>query len=53
MAERGGQLGNQNATKNRPWRAAIDRALEKKSRVDQIDALRIEELPSHIPKSAI
>lgn len=39
MAERGGQLGNQNAVKNRPWRLAIDRALEKKSKVEQIDAL--------------
>ena len=39
MAERGAQPGNQNAVKNRPWRQAIDRALEKKSRVDQIEAL--------------
>ena len=41
MAERGGQPGNQNATKNRPWRMAIDRALEKKSRVEQIEALDV------------
>ena len=39
MAERGGQPGNSNAVKNRPWRLAIDRALEKKSRVDKIEAL--------------
>ena len=41
MAERGAQPGNQNAIKNRPWRLAIDRALEQKSRVDQIDALTV------------
>lgn len=41
MAERGGQPGNTNATKNRPWRLALDRALEKKSRVDQIEALDV------------
>lgn len=27
MAERGGQPGNDNATKSKPWRAALDRAL--------------------------
>jgi len=27
MAERGGQPGNDNATKSKPWRAAIERAL--------------------------
>ncbi len=41
MAERGAPLGNHNATKNRPWRLAIERALEKKSRVDQIEALDV------------
>ena len=41
MAERGGQPGNLNASKNRPWRDAIDRALKKKSRVDQIEALDV------------
>lgn len=39
MAERGGQPGNNNAAKNRPWREAVSRALAKKSRVDQIEAL--------------
>ncbi len=39
MAERGAPLGNKNAVKNRPWRLAIDRALEKKSRVEQIEVL--------------
>ena len=39
MAERGAPLGNTNATKNRPWRLAIDRILEKKSRVEQVHAL--------------
>jgi len=36
MAERGGQPGNSNATKGKPWRDAIDRALAKreKSRID-------------------
>ena len=29
MAERGGQEGNTNATKNRPWRDAINRALAR------------------------
>ncbi len=27
MAERGGQPGNDNATKNKPWRQALDRAI--------------------------
>lgn len=27
MADRGGQPGNDNATKSKPWRAALDRAL--------------------------
>lgn len=27
MAESGAQPGNQNATKNKPWRAALDRAI--------------------------
>ena len=39
MPERGGQPGNTNATKNRPWRLAIDRALERKSRVEQVEIL--------------
>ena len=41
MAERGAQPGNQNAVKNRPWRRAIDRALEKKSLVEKNDALEL------------
>lgn len=41
MAERGGQPGNNNASKGRPWRDAIGRALAKKSRVEQIEALDV------------
>lgn len=29
MAERGGQLGNNNPGKNKPWRESIDRALKE------------------------
>jgi hypothetical protein len=41
MAERGGQPGNNNASKGKPWRDAIDRALaaREKSRVDGKKAL--------------
>jgi hypothetical protein len=41
MAKRGGQPGNNNATKGKPWRDAIDRALaaREKSRVDGKKAL--------------
>lgn len=39
MAERGGQPGNKNGSKNAPWRSAIERALAKRSRVDQHEAL--------------
>lgn len=39
MAERGGQPGNQNATKSKPWIRAIERALAKRSKVDQLEAL--------------
>ena len=44
MAKRGGQPGNQNAARGRPWRDAINRALSlrTKSRVDgkrELDAL--------------
>lgn len=39
MAERGGQPGNTNATKNRPWAQAIQRALRKRSKSDQLEAL--------------
>lgn len=39
MAQSGGQPGNQNATKNRPWAQAIQRALRKRSKSDQIEAL--------------
>ena len=34
-------VGNQNATKNRPWRDAIERAMKRKSRVDQMEALDV------------
>lgn len=39
MATSGGQPGNQNSAKGRPWRAAIERALAERSRKDQRDAL--------------
>ena len=32
-------LGNQNAVRAKRWSMAIDRALEKRSRVDQVEAL--------------
>lgn len=35
----GAPLGNSNATKGKPWAAAIARALAKRSRVDQKEAL--------------
>lgn len=35
----GAPIGNKNASKNRLWSDAIKRALSKRSRVDQIDAL--------------
>lgn len=37
--ERGGQPGNQNAAKGRMWRDAIQRALRKRSKSDQVEAL--------------
>lgn len=37
--ERGGQPGNQNAARGRIWRDAILRALAKRSKKDQVDAL--------------
>ena len=39
MAERGGQPGNHNASKNRPWRQAIERALARRSKASQTEAL--------------
>lgn len=39
MAKRGAQLGNQNAVHDKPWRRAIDRALRKRSRTGQMEAL--------------
>lgn len=35
----GAPIGNQNARKGKPWQAAINRALEKRSKVDQMHAL--------------
>ena len=42
MATSGGQLGNNNAGKNKPWREAIAWALEKhkRSQTDRAQALR-------------
>lgn len=37
--DRGGQPGNQNATRGRVWRDAINRALEKRSKAEQIEAI--------------
>jgi hypothetical protein len=39
MADIGGQPGNQNAAKGRRWQAAIDRALERRSKADGIAEL--------------
>lgn len=39
MAERGGQLGNQNAVKAKRWQLAIDAALETRSRAEGVEAL--------------
>lgn len=39
MAKIGGQLGNQNASKGRPWTAALQRALKTRSLAKQRDAL--------------
>jgi hypothetical protein len=35
MADRGGQLGNQNAARAKVWRAAIMRALERRKPADE------------------
>lgn len=35
----GGQPGNTNASKGKPWQQAIERALRKRSRTDQLEAL--------------
>ena len=39
MAKKGAQQGNTNATKNKPWQAALERALKKRSLKLQRDAL--------------
>jgi len=39
MAEKGGQPGNNNATKGKPWRDAINRALKKRSVTGRAAAL--------------
>lgn len=35
----GAPVGNQNAAKGRVWRAAIERALERRSKADQVAAV--------------
>ena len=35
----GAPYGNSNSSKGRPWKAAIDRALKKRSKVDESEAL--------------
>jgi hypothetical protein len=47
MAEKGGQPGNQNAARAKVWRAAIERALDRRSAsrtdgIKEIDALADE-----------
>ncbi len=37
--ERGGQPGNQNASKGKPWAQAIERALAKRSKGEMVAAL--------------
>lgn len=37
--KRGAPFGNKNATKNLPWRYAIEKALEKRTRLEQKIAL--------------
>ncbi len=39
MSTSGGQPGNNNAGKNKPWKAAIDRALNRRSLAAQRDEL--------------
>lgn len=39
MSNRGGQLGNKNATKNRPWADALNRILETHKPADQREKL--------------
>lgn len=39
MAQTGAQPGNKNAAHDKPWAKAIARALEKRSRVAQMEAL--------------
>lgn len=39
MATSGGQLGNKNAAKSKVWTLAIERALEARSKVAQVNAL--------------
>jgi hypothetical protein len=39
MAAKGGQIGNNNATKSKPFAEAIERALKLRSKTDQADAL--------------
>ena len=39
MAKSGGQLGNNNATKNKPFAEAIDRALRKRSKTERAAGL--------------
>lgn len=45
MAERGAPIGNTNAAKGRKWHAAINRALDRRSKADGIAELdRLAEL---------
>ena len=39
MGTKGGQVGNSNAAKGKPWAAAIERALAKRSKVKKREAL--------------
>ena len=39
MAESGGQKGNQNAVKGKRWATAINKALDKRSKAEGVEAL--------------
>lgn len=41
MAGLGAQIGNKNATKSKPWAAAIERALKQRSLIEQKEALDV------------
>jgi len=42
MAERGGQAGNKNATKNKPWQKALERELTGERNADKLAAIAVK-----------